>query len=80
MSVVGFRDSNQYDVRDSNVATYNISGVEVCPPNKSSGKNIYRAVIQLDAYKPGASDSSYPNWREGYLYVTFSGGSLTKVS
>ena len=80
MSVVASSNSNQYDVKNSNVATFNISGVEVCPPNKSSGKNLYRAVIQLDAYKASASDSSYASWGEGYLYLTFSGGSLTKTS
>ena len=79
MSVVRYSNSNQYDIRNSNVGTFNISGVEVCPPDKSSGKNIYRAVIQLDAYKPG-TDAFYPSWSQGNVYVTFSGGSLTKVS
>ena len=79
MSVVRYSNSNQYDIRNSNVGTFNISGVEVCPPDKSSGKNIYRAVIQLDAYKPG-TDAFYPSWGQGNVYVTFSGGSLTKVS
>ena len=78
MSVVRYSNSNQYDVRNSNVATFNISGVEVCPPDKSSGKNIYRAVTQLDAYKPG-TDAFYPSWSQGNVYITFSGGSLTKV-
>ena len=79
MSVVAYSNSNQYDIRNSNVGTYNISAVEVCPPDKSSGKNIYRAVIQLDAYKP-SNDNVYPSWGQGNVYVTFSGGSLTKVS
>ena len=79
MSVVRYSNSNQYDIRNSNVATFNVSGVEVCPPDKSSGKNIYRAVIQLDAYKPG-TDAFYPSWGQGNVYVTFSGGSLTQTS
>jgi hypothetical protein len=78
MSVMAYSSSTKYD-RTSNIATYSISGVEVCPPDKSSGKNIYRAVIQLDAYKP-QSDSFYPSWNEGYVYVTFSGGSLSQTS
>ena len=79
MSVVRYSNSNQYDIRNSNVGTFNISAVEVCPPDKSSGKNIYRAVIQLDAYKPG-TDAFYPSWGQGNVYVTFSDGSLTKTS
>ena len=79
MSVVGYSNSNQYDIRNSNLGTYNISGVEVCPPDKSSGKNIYRAVIQLAAYKP-SNDNVSPSWAQGDLYITFSGGSLFKVS
>ena len=79
MSVVGYNNADMYDARNSNVATYHISGVEACPPDKSAGKNIYRAVIQLDAYKP-SGDSFYPSWGEGNLYITFSGGALTKTS
>ena len=79
MSVVKYSNSDQYDARNSNVGTYNISGVEVCPPDKSAGKNIYRAVIQIDAFKP-SSDAVYPSWGQGSLYITFSGGSVTQTS
>ena len=78
MSVMVPNGSERY-TREGNIATFNVTRVEVCPPDKSSGKNIYRAAIQLDAFKT-SNNQVFCNWASGFLFVTFTGGSLTKTS
>jgi len=79
MQVVENTSSTQYD-REGKLATYSISEVEVCPPDKSQGKNIYRARIQVDGLKE-AYNSFLPSWSgDTSLSITFTGGSVTKVS
>ena len=79
MTISGYDSSDQYSRSDYS-ATCSISEVEVCPPEYASGKNIYRAKVQFDGWKKNDS-SAYPGWsNETQVYVTFTGGSLTKVS
>jgi len=78
MQVIKSPDNKGYD-RTGKSATFAISEVEVCPPDKANGKNIYRAVVQIDALKE--STGLLPSWSDGdYLSITFTGGSVTKVS
>jgi hypothetical protein len=79
MQVIKNNSNVRYD-RTGKSATFSISEVEVCPPDKSNGKNIYRAVVQIDALKE-TTTNLLPSWSDGdYLNITFTGGSVTKVS
>jgi len=78
MQVIKSLNDTGYD-RTGKSATFAISEVEVAPPDKANGKNIYRAVVQIDALKE--STQILPSWSDGdYLHITFTGGSVTKVS
>jgi hypothetical protein len=79
MQVIKNNGSTQYN-RTDNVATFAISEVEVCPPDKANNRNIYRAKVQVDAFKD-TSTHFLPSWSDGdSLHITFTGGSVTKVS
>jgi hypothetical protein len=79
MQVIKNNGSTQYGRTDP-VATFAISEVEVCPPDKANNKNIYRAKVQVDAFKDDKA-RSLPAWGDGDgLTLTFTGGSVTKVS
>ena len=78
MHVIKSTGNYGYD-RSGKSVTLAISEVEVCPPNKADSKNIYRAVVQIDALKE--STGILPSWSDNdYISVTFTGGSVTKVS
>ncbi len=79
MQVIKNSSGYQYGRTDP-VATFAISEVEVCPPDKANNKNIYRAKVQVNAFKDDKS-RALPSWSDGDgLTLTFTGGSVTKVS
>ena len=68
--------------RDSKVFRLNISNAEKCPDEHSNGRNIWRFEVVPDLYKPKDYENQYlSDFNSGTnIYVTFAGGSLTKVT
>ena len=58
-----------------------VSEAEKCPDNRSNGKNIWRCNIQPDIYRTTYVTETFGFYgNKDQLYVTFGGGSVSKVT
>ena len=76
-----FEGSYSFYDSDRHVLALTVSNAEKCPDEYSNNKNIWRCNIQPDLYRSSYNESTLGAFSDReYLYVTFAGGSLTKVT
>ena len=76
-----FDGSYSFYDSDRHVLKLAVSNAEKCPDEYSNNKNIWRCNIQPDFYRTSYNESTLGAFSDReYLYVTFGGGSLTKVT